>query len=132
MDTTSSTRPTEIVPDADSVGFPFDPRDPVFRANPYPTYDALRENTPVLATPIGLLVLSRHDDCVRLLHNPNDVHRSAQLSAVPGVSSKRSTPIRSRDGNRRSCSSIHRTTRACAGSFSTRSHPVACATSAPA
>lgn len=51
-------------------GFPFDPRDPVFRADPYPVYDAMRENTPVLRTPIGLLMLSRHADAVRLLHHP--------------------------------------------------------------
>ncbi|MGH7855730.1 MAG: hypothetical protein ACREQY_00235, partial [Candidatus Binatia bacterium] len=50
--------------------FPFDPRDPVFRANPYPTYDRLREERPVLRSPFGLLVLSRHRDCVSLLHNP--------------------------------------------------------------
>jgi cytochrome P450 len=50
--------------------FPFDPRDPSFRANPYPVYDALRESTPVLETALGLLVLSRHRDCVELLHHP--------------------------------------------------------------
>lgn len=50
--------------------FPFDPRDPVFRADPYPTYNELRESSPVLQSPLGLLVLSRHHDCVRLLHHP--------------------------------------------------------------
>lgn len=50
--------------------FPFDPSDPVFRANPYPTYDELRETRPVLRSPLGLLVLSRHHDCVSLLHHP--------------------------------------------------------------
>lgn len=49
--------------------FPFDPRDPVFRADPYPTYDTLRRSSPVLASPLGLLVLSRHRDCVTLLHH---------------------------------------------------------------
>ena len=49
--------------------FPFDPRDPAFRANPYPTYDALRESSPVLQTQLGLLVLSRQRDCVELLHH---------------------------------------------------------------
>src|SRR5205823_757787 len=43
---------------------------PAFRANPYPTYDAIRESTPVLATQLGLLVLSRQRDCVALLHHP--------------------------------------------------------------
>ncbi|MGH2758433.1 MAG: cytochrome P450 [Actinomycetota bacterium] len=50
--------------------FPFDPRDPVFRADPYPTYNELRETRPVLPSPLGLLVLSRHRDCVALLHHP--------------------------------------------------------------
>jgi cytochrome P450 len=60
--------------------FPFDPRDPAFRADPYPTYNDIRETTPVLATPLGLLVLSRHSDCVRILHHPttsNDQRNSA-------------------------------------------------------
>ena len=53
-----TTRPTEIIPDAGADGFPFDPRDPVFRSNPYPTYNSIRERTPVLKTPVGLLVLA--------------------------------------------------------------------------
>jgi cytochrome P450 len=54
----------------ESNAFPFDPRDPVFRADPYPTYNNLRETRPVLRSALGLLVLSRHRDCVALLHNP--------------------------------------------------------------
>lgn len=50
--------------------FPFDPRDPAFRADPYPTYNELRETSPVLQSSLGLLVLSKHHDCVALLHNP--------------------------------------------------------------
>jgi cytochrome P450 len=65
---TQSASAADIDPQA--AGFPFDPRDPAFRADPYPTYERLREQTPVLATPIGMLVLSRHADCVRLLHHP--------------------------------------------------------------
>ncbi len=49
--------------------FPFDPRDPVFRADPYPVYNSIREQQPVLKSPLGLLVLSRHKDCVTLLHH---------------------------------------------------------------
>ena len=78
-----TTRPTEIIPDAGN-GFPFDPRDPGFRSDPYPTYDALRDNTPVLKTPVGLLVLSRHHDCVSLLHHPQtstDQRNSALFQA---------------------------------------------------
>lgn len=65
-----STRPAETIPVEDPSTFPFDPRDPLFRADPYPTYDALREATPVLQTALGVLVLSKHSDCVTLLHHP--------------------------------------------------------------
>jgi cytochrome P450 len=64
--------------------FPFDPRDPVFRANPYPTYNALRDNSPVLVTQMGMTVLSRHKDCVMVLHHPqtsNDQRNSALFQA---------------------------------------------------
>ena len=79
-----TTRPTEIIPDAGTDGFPFDPRDPVFRSNPYPTYNSIRETTPVLKTPVGLLVLARHHDCVSLLHHPQtstDQRNSALFQA---------------------------------------------------
>ncbi len=64
--------------------FPFDPRDPVFRSNPYPTYNALRDNSPVLVTQMGVTVLSRHKDCVMVLHHPqtsNDQRNSALFQA---------------------------------------------------
>ena len=67
-----------------NLAFPFDPTDPVFRANPYPTYNELRDERPVLMTALGLLVLSRHADCVRLLHHPttsNDQRNSALYQA---------------------------------------------------
>jgi cytochrome P450 len=82
----------------DGNAFPFDPRDPVFRANPYPTYNEIRETTPVLATPLGLLVLSRHSDCVSLLHNPTtstDQRNSALYQAF--VSSTDVDPFEGRE-----------------------------------
>lgn len=70
--------------DEETNAFPFDPRDPAFRADPYPTYDRVRETTPVLPSNFGLLVLSRHHDCVTLLHNPEtsvDQRKSALFQA---------------------------------------------------
>jgi hypothetical protein len=64
--------------------FPFDPRDPDFRADPYPTYNELRERNPVLQSQFGMLVLSRHCDCVELLHHTqtsNDQRNSTVFSA---------------------------------------------------
>jgi cytochrome P450 len=70
---------------AETAGtFPFDPTDPAFRTDPYPVYNALRENSPVLKLPLGLLVLSRHKDCVSLLHSPHgstDQRNSAMFQA---------------------------------------------------
>jgi cytochrome P450 len=68
----------------DQNAFPFDPRDPAFRADPYPTYNALRENNPVLVTQMGVSVLSKHKDCVMVLHHPktsNDQRNSALFQA---------------------------------------------------
>lgn len=80
---TQTERPPGFVPE-DGRAFPFDPTDPVFRADPYPIYNALRENAPVMKLPLGLVVLSRHHDCVSLLHNPNgstDQRNSAMFQA---------------------------------------------------
>ena len=40
----------------------FNPFDPVFRANPYPYYDALRTHEPVHTTAFGMVVLTRYED----------------------------------------------------------------------
>src|SRR5688572_25951669 len=82
MSQTERTMPSDF-PIEDNA-FPFDPRDPVFRADPYPTYDMLRETTPVLESGVGIFVLSRHADCVRVLHHPetsNDQRNSALFQA---------------------------------------------------
>ncbi|MCH8813625.1 MAG: cytochrome P450 [Chloroflexi bacterium] len=46
----------------------FNPFDPKFRANPYPTYKRLLEEAPVFQSPLGV-VLSRHRDCESVLRN---------------------------------------------------------------
>lgn len=53
----------------------FDPRDPAFRADPYPVYDLLRTAAPVLFwEPWGIWFLSRYDDCSAFLRDPRLVH----------------------------------------------------------
>lgn len=47
----------------------FNPFDPEFRANPYPTYERLLAEAPVYESPIGSVVLSRHRDCESVLRN---------------------------------------------------------------
>ena len=45
----------------------YDPRDPGFVQDPYPTYRALRERDPVHRSPMGPWVLSRHADVLEAL-----------------------------------------------------------------
>lgn len=62
-----------------ATGFGFNPFDPAFRENPYPTYNQLRETSPVSESPLGFLVLTRYADCSNLLRSPltsNDQRKS--------------------------------------------------------
>ena len=45
----------------------FNPFDPAFRADPYPTYAALRTHDPVHVSPFGFTVLTRYEDVARTL-----------------------------------------------------------------
>jgi cytochrome P450 len=47
----------------------FNPFDPGFRIDPYPTYRRLQAEDPVHKTPFGMLVVSRYRDCVALLRD---------------------------------------------------------------
>jgi len=48
----------------------FNPIDPEFVADPYPTYHRLRAEDPVHHSPLGFWVLSRYDDVVAALRDP--------------------------------------------------------------
>jgi cytochrome P450 len=48
----------------------FNPMDPEFVANPYPTYHRLRQEDPVHLSPLGFWVLTRYDDVVTALRDP--------------------------------------------------------------
>jgi pimeloyl-[acyl-carrier protein] synthase len=52
----------------------FDPFDPAFRVDPYPTYRRLRETEPVHWSVGGFWVLTRYADVVSVLHDPRFVH----------------------------------------------------------
>jgi cytochrome P450 len=58
----------------------WDPSDPAFRANPYPTYALLRRDAPVYAAPGGPLVVTRYSDVSRVLRS-NDVSRDIEAHA---------------------------------------------------
>lgn len=59
----------------------WDPTDPAFRADPYPTYDRLRTLAPVTRTEIGTIVLTRYDDVARTLRSP-DFSRDIEANAT--------------------------------------------------
>jgi len=48
----------------------FNPMDPEFVADPYPTYQRLREADPVHHSPLGFWVLTRYEDVVACLRDP--------------------------------------------------------------
>jgi pimeloyl-[acyl-carrier protein] synthase len=48
----------------------FNPMDPEFIADPYPTYHALRAADPVHQSPLGFWVLTRYEDVVATLRDP--------------------------------------------------------------
>jgi cytochrome P450 len=47
----------------------FNPRDPAFIANPYPTYHELRATAPVWRSPFGRSFLTRYEDCAVLMRD---------------------------------------------------------------
>jgi cytochrome P450 len=48
----------------------FNPMDPEFVADPYPTYHRLRAEDPVHRSPLGFWVLTRYEDVVTVLRDP--------------------------------------------------------------
>jgi cytochrome P450 len=48
----------------------FNPMDPGFIADPYPTYHALRATDPVHQSPLGFWVLTRYEDVATVLRDP--------------------------------------------------------------
>jgi cytochrome P450 len=56
---------------------------PAQRADPYPGYARLRETEPVWEAGPGFLVLSRHDDCARVLRDPRFGHLEGDEAEFP-------------------------------------------------
>lgn len=80
----------------------FDPFDPAFRADPYPFYEALRQEDPVHLTPLGTIVLTRYEDIAWTLRSPDfsrDIEASAKESSDPLMRAKRERR-RSRSGTK--------------------------------
>jgi len=61
--------------------FHFNPMDPEFLADPYPTYHRLRADDPVHCNPLGFWVLTRYEDVVAVLRDPRFV-KEPMVAAV--------------------------------------------------
>jgi cytochrome P450 len=61
----------------------WEPSDPAFRADPYPTYETLLEQEPLYQSPYGPLLVSRYEDCLTVLRHPA---ASKDSRKVPGWS----------------------------------------------
>jgi cytochrome P450 len=48
----------------------FNPFDPAFRVDPYPTYRRMREEEPTYQSPLGFHVFTRYEDCLTVLRHP--------------------------------------------------------------
>src|SRR5687767_1467299 len=73
----------------------WDPRDPAFIADPYPTYAHLRERDPIHRTDEGTWVLTRYADAYAVV-------RDLRFSASPNHAEHRpegSSPVRNADSN---------------------------------
>ncbi len=60
----------------------YNPFDPGFRADPYSFYDTMRAYAPAIATPLGLVVLTRYDDVASALRS-GDFSRDVEEHATP-------------------------------------------------
>jgi cytochrome P450 len=59
-----------MISSATMGGIEFNPMDPAFVADPYPTYHRLRAEDPVHHSPLGFWVLTRYEDVVAALRDP--------------------------------------------------------------
>ena len=67
----------------------FNPMDPAFVADPYPTYRQLRAADPVHRSPMGFWVLTRYDDVVAALRDP----RLAKEAIAAFVAARFGAPV---------------------------------------
>jgi cytochrome P450 len=70
-------------------GIAFNPMDPAFVADPYPTYRQLRAEDPVHHSPLGFWVLTRYDDVVAALRDP----RLAKEAIAAFVAARFGAPV---------------------------------------
>jgi len=63
----------------------YNPLDPAVRANPYPSFAHLRENSPVaLVEPFGFWAVSRYDDVINVLRSPALFSSATMVTSLLG------------------------------------------------
>jgi cytochrome P450 len=73
----------------------WNPLDPQFKVDPYPSYRSLVAEDPFHRSPFGPLVLSRYDDCLAMLRHPaasSDLRKTPGWQPPPGVDPGEITP----------------------------------------
>ncbi|WP_236794620.1 cytochrome P450 [Amycolatopsis sp. GM8] len=76
---------TEDAPAPANPGAALDALDPKHWPNPYPRYAAARETKPVIATPLGVHLVTRYEDCAAVLQDNNWSHAHEAELFHPGV-----------------------------------------------
>jgi cytochrome P450 len=66
---------SETEPAAPPPPLVFNPLDPAFVRDPYPTYRRLQAQAPVFQTPLGIWLVTRYHDVQLVLRDPRLVHR---------------------------------------------------------
>jgi uncharacterized protein (TIGR00369 family) len=80
------TGPTnDEAPAAPNPGAALDALDPKHWPNPYPRYAAARESKPLVATPLGVHLVTRYEDCAAILQDNNWSHAHEAELFHPGV-----------------------------------------------
>lgn len=73
----SETQPANAAPPQPLV---FNPLDPAFLRDPYPTYQRFQTHAPVFRTPLGVWLVTRYDDVQIVLRDPRFEHRFPDMA----------------------------------------------------
>jgi cytochrome P450 len=71
---------TESTPAANAAPLVFNPLDPAFLRDPYPTYQRFQAQAPVFRTPLGIWLVTRYEDVQQVLRGPGFEHRFQDMA----------------------------------------------------